>query len=206
MSNTRGAAGPAMRPLRRAWLAAALAVGLVAGGLAATAVGAQQPVTIQLTERNGSGMNGTATLTPLGRQTRVVVQLANAPGPHPTHIHDGACANLDPSPKYPLTAVSDGRSETIVNATVQEILGTPTAINVHRSPREASVYTSCGDITAAGGGGAQPSPAPEPAALPPVGEALAIAGVPVGEALAITGAVLVGAGLVIRRRRISAAR
>jgi hypothetical protein len=66
--------------------------------------------------------------------------------PQPAHIHAGSCANLDPKPKWPLTSVVNGTSETVVSASLAEIANGTNAINVHKSGPEASVYVSCGDI------------------------------------------------------------
>jgi LPXTG-motif cell wall-anchored protein len=177
-----------MRPLQRSLLVPALTVGLVTAGLAAADTAAQQAVTVSLSAQNNSGISGTATLTPMGEQTQVVLQLQNAPGPHPAHIHDGTCANLNPAPKYPLQTVMNGRSETTVNVGLQQLLAGQAAINVHRSPQEASVYVACGDLTAA---------AAPPGTLPRAGEAenRGIA------ALAMLGLALLGAGLAFRQRR-----
>jgi len=145
---------------------------------------AQQSVTINLTAQNNSGVTGTAVLTPDGSGTKVVLSLANAPGPHPAHIHAGSC----PTPGavvFPLTSVTNGKSETTVGASIADIMKAPHAINVHKSPQEIPVYVSCGNISApaavaaapaaqpspvakpvAAAPAAQPSPAPKPAAAP----------------------------------------
>ncbi len=153
-------------PIVGAVLAAAALAAFLPGGLQA-----QQTVTVTLAEQNNSGMTGRAMLTPEGAGTKVVLEMQNAPGPHPVHIHAGTCANLNPAPAFPLTAINGNRSETTVNATIQQILAAPHAINAHKSPQEASVYTACGNITAAAAAApaAQPSPpaaAPKPAAPP----------------------------------------
>ena len=184
--------------VRRLLLVSSLAIGLMAGGLTATDTVAQQATSVQISEQNGSGVQGTATLTPMGSQTQVVVQLQNAPGPHPIHIHEGSCANLNPAPKFPVTTVQNGRSETMVSASVQDIMAAAHSINVHKSPQEASVYVACGGVRAA----AQARPASQqmagqqPGTLPRSGEAENRA---IG-ALAVIGAALLGTGLVARRR------
>ena len=145
----------------RAPVAGALVAAAVIGGVAAFAPGAtqaQQSITVNLSEQNDSGQTGTAVLTPDGNGTKVVITLANAPGPHPAHIHSGQC----PTPGavvFPLTSVTDGTSETTVNATMEQIMAAPHAINIHKSPQEVPVYTSCGNVTAAAPA-AQTGPAP----------------------------------------------
>jgi LPXTG-motif cell wall-anchored protein len=160
-----GAALNALRiPVVGAVIAAvALAVSLPAG------IQAQQSVTIELESENNSGIEGTAVLTPDGSQTRVVLDLDNAPGPHPAHIHAGNCGpTLVAKPTHPLPNVSDGKSEATVPASMADLMAAPHAINVHKSPQEASVYVACGNISAAAAAApaAQPAPPAKPAAQP----------------------------------------
>src|SRR3954464_13148418 len=125
----------------------AFAVALTTIALLPASTEAQQSVTINLSAQNDSGQNGTAVLTPDGAGTKVVITLSNAPGPHPAHIHSGSC----PTPGavvFPLTSVTNGRSETTVAASIADILKSPHAINVHKSPQEIPFYTSCGNVTA----------------------------------------------------------
>jgi len=171
--------------VRAVWvpLTGAFAVALTTIALLPGSTQAQQTVTVNLTAQNDSGQAGTVILTSEGSGTKVVVTLSNAPGPHPAHIHTGSC----PTPGavvFPLTSVTNGRSETTVAASIADILRAPHAINVHKSPQEIPVYTSCGNVTAAGAPAAapaaapasapaaaapaaQPSPAAKPAAPPP---------------------------------------
>jgi len=150
----------------------AVAVAVTTIALLPSATQAQQSVTINLTAQNDSGVNGTAVLTPDGAGTKVVLSLANAPGPHPVHIHAGACPTVG-AVVFPLTSVTNNMSETTVAASIADILRAPHAINVHKSPQEVSVYTACGNIAAsaaaapaaaAAAPAAQPSPAAKPAA------------------------------------------
>lgn len=122
-----------------------IVVGFVALAVPAAA---QESVTIQLREQNGSGQSGTAVLTAEGNQTRVVVTLSNPPAgvAQPSHIHEGTCANLNPKPKYPLQSVMNGRSETVVDVPLSQLLAGQFAINVHKSQQEISTYVACGEI------------------------------------------------------------
>ena len=143
--------------MRAVWapLTGAFAVALTTIALLPASTEAQQSVTVNLTAQNNSGQAGTAVLTSEGAATRVVITLSNAPGPHPAHIHSGAC----PTPGavvFPLTSVANGRSETTVAASIADILRAPHAINVHKSPQEIPVYTSCGNVTAAARAGGSP--------------------------------------------------
>ena len=126
-----------------------LALGLTAGcgGDDGDEAGGGDAVTVELAAQNDSGESGTATLTPEGDQTRVVLELSNPTDPsQPAHIHPGTCANLDPAPAYPLPNVEDGRSEATVDVALEELTDGEFAVNVHKSNEEASVYVACGDI------------------------------------------------------------
>lgn len=116
----------------------------------ATPASQAQTITVNLAAQGGSGVSGTATLTDLGGRTRVVVRVTPAGNTNmPAHIHLGTCANLNPQPRWPLTNVTNGESITEVPASLAEITSSQTAINLHKSPQEASVYVACGDIRAA---------------------------------------------------------
>jgi LPXTG-motif cell wall-anchored protein len=171
---------------------------MVAAGLAATlaipaAAGAQvtRVITIPLAQQGGSGVAGTATLTDLGGgQTQVIVRVSVGSGGSanmPAHLHDGTCANLNPAPKYPLNNVANGTSTSVVSATLPQILGSPMALNVHKSPTEVSVYVACGNVVAGA------------AALPATGGPMS----PVLPALVGVGVGMAGAALYAIRRRFA---
>lgn len=122
---------------------------LLVGFFAVPAFAAKQmPLTIDLGAQNNSGETGTATLTPEGQKTKVVIEMSNAPAGvvQPAHIHAGTCDNLDKAPKWKLEPVKDGKSTTMVPVSLATILKDKTAINVHKSPTEIQVYVACGDI------------------------------------------------------------
>ena len=107
--------------------------------------------TVKLGTQNGSGESGTATLTAEGDQTKVVISLESMSAnpvsqPQPAHIHTGSCANLDPTPKYGLTDVKDGKSTTTVNAKLDDLRNGAFAINVHKSA--AAINTPSGSWSA----------------------------------------------------------
>jgi FtsP/CotA-like multicopper oxidase with cupredoxin domain len=110
-----------------------------------------ETMNVTLNTQNASGQSGTAVLTKKG-DTEVMVSLNLSNGtsePQPAHIHKGTCANLDPSPAFPLTNVVDGKSESEVMVSMSELEKGGYAINIHKSAAEASVYVACGDITSA---------------------------------------------------------
>ncbi len=112
---------------------------------------AADSVTAQLSPQNNSGESGTATLTKDGSKTKVVLSVTGAPAGvnQPVHIHKGTCANLDPKPTYPLSPVVNGKSETTVNASLDDLQSGGYAINGHKSATEVSKYVFCGPIPAA---------------------------------------------------------
>jgi len=124
---------------------------LFSGLFAHDALAAPDVMTVKLDAQNNSGQTGTATLTPEGDKTRVVIELSNEPKDvaQPAHIHLGSCDNLDKAPKWKLEAVKDGKSVTLVPASLDAILKDRTAINIHKSAAEAQIYVSCGNITGA---------------------------------------------------------
>ena len=105
-------------------------------------------ITLDLDEQNDSGITGTATLSPTSDgQVEVEIELDGSEGgPHPAHIHQGSCADLDPNPAFPLEDVVDGRSKTTVEVDVADLSADEYAINVHESPENAANYVACGDV------------------------------------------------------------
>ena len=130
----------------------ALAVSILAGLACAAPVAAQMTngtvVTVTMSAQNGSGEDGSATLTQTADGVVVLITLKNAPAAdQPAHIHPGTCANLNPAPKYPLTNVANGTSRTIVKGvTLRQLTSGMFAINVHKSTSDLGTYVSCGDI------------------------------------------------------------
>jgi hypothetical protein len=125
-------------------IACAFALALFAvPGLAQT-----NSVTIPMHARNGSGENGTATLTQGSDGVHVSVSLANGTSvPQPTHIHIGTCAAINKAPEYPLKNTVDGKSDTtVLGVTLDALLRGHYAINVHKSATDLGTYVSCGDI------------------------------------------------------------
>lgn len=188
--DTRGRRSGKESCMRR--IAFALVIALLGAAAAALTASAQETVTVTLSEQSGSGQSGTATLTAVGNQTRVTIQLSNPPAdtPQPAHIHPGTCANLNPKPQYPLNNVVNGTSETVVDVPLANLLTGNFAINVHKSGQEISVYVACGNIPAR----AQVAPA---TGQPHAGAAQ----LPLFGGLAALALVTVGAGVALRRAR-----
>ncbi|MBV8491827.1 MAG: hypothetical protein JO199_14970 [Candidatus Eremiobacteraeota bacterium] len=99
---------------------------------------------------NGSGEDGTATITQEGDGIKVVVSLKGAPAePQPTHIHIGTCGAIKAAPEYALVSLENGSStSTVKGVTIDQLLAGHYAINVHKSVDDLGTYVSCGDIKA----------------------------------------------------------
>ena len=164
----------------------ALGCGLVLALWAATttiAAAQQQATTLQLVQQNNSGISGTATFTSSGGGLTVDLKVTGAgAGPQPAHIHGGTCAQLNPTPEFSLSSVTNGSSTTTLQTTLQSLAATPHAVHMHKSVDELSVYVACADIN--------------PASLPRTGEADSTTGLMFG----MVGLSLAGLGLLLRRR------
>jgi len=111
---------------------------------------ASATLTIPLSEQNGSGESGTATLTDGIAGVTVVISLKGAPATaQPAHIHSGTCSSLG-GVVYPLKDVVGGSSNTTVpKITIASLTGSKAfAINVHESAAHLEKYVACGNITA----------------------------------------------------------
>lgn len=165
----------------------------------AGAASAAAPVTVTLSAQNNSGETGTAELTDMGGgKTKVVIMLKGQPAgvAQPAHIHEGTCSSLNPTPKYPLTAVSNGKSESTVNVALADLMAKPFAINVHKSAQEVSVYVACGNITAQAAPGTTPSSPPKTGA-----GGMAATFSPLWVVLGMAAAIVAVGGAVVARRR-----
>lgn len=88
---------------------------------------------------------------------------------HPSHVHKGTCAELDPNPAYPLdnvgprltddeelpaaedikgslTANPVEYSQTEIEVNLEDLLTEAHALNVHESDQNVATYIACGDI------------------------------------------------------------
>ena len=112
-------------------------------------MGRSGTVEARLSPQSNSGESGTATLTKQGdTQTKVALSVSGAPAgvSQPVHIHKGSCAKLDPKPAFPLSPLVNGKSETVVNVSLDELNKGGYAINGHKSAQEVSTYVFCGDV------------------------------------------------------------
>jgi Domain of unknown function (DUF4331) len=104
-------------------------------------------ITVPLNELSDSGMSGEATLTETDDGTQVSLMVDGATGGHPVHIHFGTCAVLGEVAAALTDIDAMGMSETTVDLTIDELLGSQYAINAHESAENITEYVACGDIT-----------------------------------------------------------
>jgi hypothetical protein len=130
------------------------AVGLASFGSSVAAQDEQNRArgSVTFTELNDSGLSGTAELAARGNRTEVSMRINGVVGVNPTHIHTGTCDDLNPNPKYPLTNIElnttelVGLSDSVVDVPLDELLGSPHLILIHKSPEELNTYYACGNI------------------------------------------------------------
>ena len=118
-------------------------------------------IEVPLDEQNGSAESGTATLTAVGDQTKVVLDIqsrsATPVAPRqPAHIHKGSCDDLDPTPAYGLNDVRAGTSTSTVDVKLDDLIDDTVVINVHESAENVERYVACGVISAGDGEGYDP--------------------------------------------------
>ncbi len=105
-------------------------------------------LTLALMEQNGSGITGEVELSLTSEaQLEVEIELDGSEGgPHPAHIHQGSCADLDPNPAFPLEDVVDGESDTTLDISLADLVADEYAVNVHESAENLDVYVACADV------------------------------------------------------------
>lgn len=141
-SPIRREALPTVPPRLRLLALSAITVIVLAGCQAGA-----QARTIDIGALNDSGVSGTVTFSAVGDRTAVEVNVEpNGNLDMPAHIHPGTCVNLTPQPKYPLGNVRNGRSTTIVPASIDQLFAGDLAVNIHKSNDDLKTYTACVDI------------------------------------------------------------
>jgi hypothetical protein len=134
-----------------------LLVGAGCGGSSSSESGSsEQEIVVPIEEENGSGESGTATLTAVGDQTRIVLEVQSKSATpvarrQPTYVHKGSCAELDPTPAYALNDVKGGKSTSTVDAKLSDLWNGAFVINVHESADNIERYVACGVISAGDG-------------------------------------------------------
>lgn len=108
----------------------------------------QNSFDIEMKALNNSNEDGKATFTASGTQTKVTIELDNAPGnvAQPVNIHSGSCPNPGDK-KISLNDALNGRSETMINVSMDDLIKQlPMTVVVYKSTDEQSTYVSCGEI------------------------------------------------------------
>jgi hypothetical protein len=138
-------------------------LGAGCGGSTSSESGTGEVVEIEvpLEAQNGSAESGNATLTAVGDQTRVVLDIqsrsATPVAPRqPAHIHKGSCEKLDSTPAYGLNDVKAGKSTSTVDVKLDDLINETVVINVHESAENVERYVACGIISAGDGKGYDP--------------------------------------------------
>ena len=131
------------------------------GGTSSESASSDLEIEVPLDEQNGSAESGTATLTAVGDQTKVVLDIqsrsATPVAPRqPAHIHKGTCDDLDPTPAYGLNDVRAGTSTSTVDVKLDDLIDDTVVINVHESAENVERYVACGVISAGDGEGYDP--------------------------------------------------
>ena len=85
---------------------------------------------------------GMVVLAPKEQQTEVLLAIqAERPGPQPAHIHRGDCRHPE-GVQYPLAPVTFGRSSTMVNTSLPELVSGRYALTVHLGPGAEAVHVT----------------------------------------------------------------
>lgn len=116
------------------------------GMLADPSAALDNGVRVNLDPRNGSGQTGIATLIPAGKKTRVVIDLSGAPDKaQSASIHLGPCDASRSGAKWTLKPLREGRSITLISASIDTLVKQPAAINIRGSGKQTAV--ACGNIS-----------------------------------------------------------
>jgi hypothetical protein len=136
--------------MRRVWMSILAASVLAVAAFAPVA--AQDTITIDIREVDGSGQFGSADVTSDGEQTTVAIDIV--PGdegvPQPANIHEGTCADIG-EVAFELEDVVDGVSQSTVDVEQRDLIRSPYVINVQESA-DSDVSVACGHLPLIGGG------------------------------------------------------
>jgi hypothetical protein len=158
-------AGKGVLPMRRGILLLALLLALSAVGCGdgeGEATGPDETIVPETGIDQGSGSQnfsvglnapdggaiGSANVTAEGgNQLRITIQLEG--GDHETlatEIREGTCATLGADPVHELTEVEGGTSETLLDASMDELRETPHALVLGVGASGRDEYVACGDL------------------------------------------------------------
>jgi len=102
--------------------------------------------TIQLNDVNKSGQGGTATLEEINGKVKVSVTVGGSDKnpPRPANLNGGNCPSGD-NAKYPLKAVVNGKSETDLPLSMQQLLDLGST-DITISASNKGTVVACGNI------------------------------------------------------------
>jgi hypothetical protein len=99
-------------------------------------------------ELNGSGQNGSATITDRGGKVMVTVNIGGKPASasEPSHVHFGRCPHIKAIPAYNVGPILAGKAGSVVDLSWAEINSGKYVVNVHESSAAMGRYVSCANI------------------------------------------------------------
>ncbi len=114
-----------------------------------------QNFNVALNPPDGEGQMGSATVTAAaGDEVRVTIQLDQAGrDAFPAEIREGTCDDLAAEAAYDLSDVESGVSETLLDASMDELRTTPYAIVVLPADGGGDTYEACGELVGDATGG-----------------------------------------------------
>jgi hypothetical protein len=125
-----------------------LAAAMIAAGAMTASGAAPASKTIAMHGLNGSGQDGTATITDQGGKVLVSVRIANEPASasEPSHVHFGKCPTIKAIPAYNVGPILDGKGKSVVALSWATINSGKHVVMVHKSSAEMGSYVSCANI------------------------------------------------------------
>jgi predicted lipoprotein with Yx(FWY)xxD motif len=89
---------------------------------------------------------GATVLVSQGAKTEVSLFVKPNPGViQPAHVHEGVCP-VPGAVKYPLTNVVEGKSKTVIDASLADLLKGNFSAMVHLSDKDLAKWVSCGNV------------------------------------------------------------
>ncbi len=118
-------------------------------GVYVACINIPQGSVLALDKGRDGDLHGSAVLLAQGAKTEVNLFLTPNPGVvQPAHIHEGGCPGVG-AVKFPLANIEEGKSKTVVDAALADLLKGGYAINSHLSTSDSGKYVACGNLTAA---------------------------------------------------------
>lgn len=110
--------------------------------------GAPGRVVVTLEEQEGSGVSGTAELTPESGDTEIVVELDDDEPRWTAYLQEGDCTAVSADAAEVLPLFLEGRSETVVDADLAELVDGSFVIAIHDEEGDLERPAACGEIGA----------------------------------------------------------